>query len=725
MAGSASTLVAATMQMSGEYTQAYILDAISNSALVNLAIFIYVLGAIGFLISVAIFQDYKNGLWLILGPALWDFAVHTRNDEVNVNWMYAGQQVLERAELEAAGNPRAASPTKYGPPSMGPATVYVMWDRVVSGTVQVLGSILKNVSEDPSTQIFARMNIQNALLSSHIVSPEILQAARIAVEACSPNVLADRMKSESDTWGSKPGTWTDDAKSEIERALHRRALDTWRLSPSVRRRLCQRKLAYDIWATTPDLTDPVYVDVIQGIVPECDTIPLQVLKSTLPADQAEITCRDYDIWVWQAIQVEAELQMRAALQKAGGDEKGVTPGGLNLLPDWQQFLQGKDALRPMVASYAVKNSLDMLLEGINKPNEISGEKNSIQDGNAEQAALAEAKKYSYATVSQAYFFAKAVPYLQGALLYFLAVSFPLIVTVMLVPGMHGAIFTWMGAWAWVKSWDVMFYIVNIFSGVLSEFVLHKTMMGDSFALEVLDTSGSIVNFDNQALTRFSKLEFFHQALFQSLSDFDPRWTAGIISWIVAMTTLSIPVLTGILFLVGRASALSGFGAALVSRAEDAGKRVAAAQEDSWLRKAEIERQKDVRAQSLAGSAVGAVVGTAIAPGFGTYAGVVMGGLYGQKGGSVDQGARYGQTLAIASGRSLAAPTGDVLDPIEMAGGLSLSSVFYNQTLSAMGAPSQGIYGEYANSRFALRRNIPNAPLPFSGGISDFYSRSLR
>src|SRR3990167_1213789 len=91
--GSVSTLVGSTMQLSGEYTQAHILDTIINFPLGNLAIFIYILGAIGFFISVAIFQNYKVGLWLVFGPALWNILSTTRTDKVNVNWVYAGTQV--------------------------------------------------------------------------------------------------------------------------------------------------------------------------------------------------------------------------------------------------------------------------------------------------------------------------------------------------------------------------------------------------------------------------------------------------------------------------------------------------------------------------------------------------------------------------------------------------------------------------------------------------------
>lgn len=716
MAGSASTLIAATMQMSGEYTQAYILDAISNSALVNLAIFIYVLGAIGFLISVAVFQDYKNGLWLILGPALWDFTVHTRNDEVNVNWMYAGQQVMERTQLEAWGNPKASAPTKYGAPSAGPATVYVMWDRVVSGTVQVLGSIIKNVAEDKSTQIFARLNIQNAMLNSHISSKEIMQAAAYAMQYCSATVLADRARSETDILGTKPGNWDEQSKTEMESALLSMNLGADIPLP-IWRRLCQRRAAFNYWQSNPG--EP-YQNVIEfANQPTCDTAPFSELRPTFSnPDSNFINCYDYSQLVWEAIRVEAEIQMRKALHKAGANEQGVNAAGLSVLPDWQEFLRAKGQLNTLVAGYATKNSLDILTNAINRINQNTGNLNAITDGNADLSLAFEAEKQSYSTVVQAYFFAKSIFYLQGALLYFLALAFPIIATVILIPGMHKAVFTWMGAWAWVKSWEVMFYVIDVFSGVLSEYVLHKSMIFDAVESGNVNT----LNFSNYSWDRLSKVNLFHDALYQSFTDIDPRFTAGVLSWVISLATMSIPVFTGILFLVGRASALSGMGAALTSKAEDASRRAAAAQEDSWLRSAEIARQKDVRVASIVGSAVGGIVGNAIAPGVGGYIGIAAGSLAGEKYGSVTYGDKMGGSMAIASGRSLAAPTGDILDPIEMGLGMGAGVGIYQYSLIARGAPSQGLMGEYANNRPTINRNILNSPAPFSGNTDNYYGR---
>lgn len=58
-----------------------------------------------------------------------------------------------------------------------------------------------------------------------------------------------------------------------------------------------------------------------------------------------------------------------------------------------------------------------------------------------------------------YVWAKMVPYLQGVLLYCLAIAYPFVCILVLIPGWHKIIFTWLSFWVWVKLWDLGFAIV--------------------------------------------------------------------------------------------------------------------------------------------------------------------------------------------------------------------------------------------------------------------------
>lgn len=58
-----------------------------------------------------------------------------------------------------------------------------------------------------------------------------------------------------------------------------------------------------------------------------------------------------------------------------------------------------------------------------------------------------------------YTWAKLMPYIQGVLLYFLTAAYPIVCMLIVIPGWWKVIFTWMGFFAWAKSWDAGFAIV--------------------------------------------------------------------------------------------------------------------------------------------------------------------------------------------------------------------------------------------------------------------------
>ena len=62
---------------------------------------------------------------------------------------------------------------------------------------------------------------------------------------------------------------------------------------------------------------------------------------------------------------------------------------------------------------------------------------------------------------EVYTWALMMPYIQGVLLYLLAMGYPFACVLIVVPGWHKSLFTWMAFWAWVKLWDVGFAVVGV------------------------------------------------------------------------------------------------------------------------------------------------------------------------------------------------------------------------------------------------------------------------
>ena len=72
----------------------------------------------------------------------------------------------------------------------------------------------------------------------------------------------------------------------------------------------------------------------------------------------------------------------------------------------------------------------------------------------------------------------SLPYVQGAVLYFLALSYPFFALALVVPGRHGTFMLWFGLWAWVKSWDFGFAVVMLVDDLLYILMPHSAPIYD-------------------------------------------------------------------------------------------------------------------------------------------------------------------------------------------------------------------------------------------------------
>ncbi len=644
--GSASTLVTATMQMTGEVTQSFILDQIVQSPLGDLAIFVYIISAVGFLLSVALFQNYKMGLWLVLGPALWSITSNTRTEEVNVSWKYAGQVVKDQEYLYNFTNTSIADRTM----DSGPATLYVMWDSIVSGAVQNLTGMIATVSNDPATRLFAKTTIQEGLLSTVVKDPDVKEAIKIAMgPQCTPMVQGGL--------NSTPGAWGPMQAIELETALVNRTLID--VPEGVVRKLCRLKVVHDGWSTS---SFESFADLFNSYeASACETIPWSFLTV---AGNPLANCYDFSQAVWQAIEVEAEKSLRENFAIVGGDANGNSELGGSLLPDWslEMLAQDPSAMRRLTATYAVRNEIDSLMY-LTKPESLSG--SAGDDKNSSAAAIVGFFEKESAQ-AQAIFFFEAVPYIQGALLYFLAIAYPFVCIMMIIPGFHTSMLTWMGAWAWVKSWDVMFYVVSQLSAIMSENLIHKGMLHSNLKLnEVVSQNGSVTDFPSAVVDRLQYINTIHAAVYSLLDGMNPDFSAGIINYILAVTTISIPALTGMFFLWGRAGTLQFMSDAVKNKSAEAADRVRAQAQDTVLRDIDLKKQIDVRTGQLTAAAFGSGLGFMM----GGLPGAFMGGMgakaIGNSLSGIDVGIKQGGNAAMWGGRAGVIGAGDILDPIDM------------------------------------------------------------
>jgi len=121
-------------------------------------------------------------------------------------------------------------------------------------------------------------------------------------------------------------------------------------------------------------------------------------------------------------------------------------GSTLTLSDQERFIQD------MILVYLFRNELSMVprLHTVSK----SGAQHVVENLELHQRSLGAIHKFA-----EVYTWALMIPYLQGILLYFLAMIYPIACMLIVVPGWHKFLFTWISFWAWARLWDLGFAIV--------------------------------------------------------------------------------------------------------------------------------------------------------------------------------------------------------------------------------------------------------------------------
>ncbi|MCB0358402.1 MAG: hypothetical protein KDD44_02160, partial [Bdellovibrionales bacterium] len=170
-------------------------------------------------------------------------------------------------------------------------------------------------------------------------------------------------------------------------------------------------------------------------------------------------------------------------------------------------------------------------------------------------------------------------YVQGLLLYLLAIAFPFFTVFLLMPGRISSFFVWMALWAWVKSWDIGFAFIHIIRDLLWQNT-NKTIQ----SLEV-------ANFNWANPSSVVALAELH----------DPLTTLNTFFTIIAILTLAVPAFTAHLTM-GASQVFNAFKGSMNGQVENFGKRKAKAskneehtlatdQAEYWQQRAGIEAAK--------------------------------------------------------------------------------------------------------------------------------------
>ncbi len=526
--------VAAAFATQGYFMQADILYYFTASTFGIWAPFLYMIAAIGGIISLALGAPPKMYLWFFIGPGIYHWLVETRLDVHGVQWQVGSVPQDQRAvwrmahvglknsslvarmngevpgysidaESEKSKVELDTSDTGWCKPTKQPVYVsnfFLQFDDVVSYTVRRLvdmtgiartskeggagalapptGTVAGGAPADPNrwylmtdkkwalmdTITSARLNsayLRDAFvtfLSSECgdaLGATIDQASYVlAANSGNGNIPCTIMRHEGYDpeigQGSGKSCNTDGAvgTAEFEKDNYKLTLNPLRGSgvpiPDGLRRVFQDANSGSFVAyvnggsgdtgekfknffTTQDVAEchQIFYTIIQGFRWEASQIYGQLKRSGPPGlDAKDLLFNLFYGW-------GARTKVAGPLIKAEDMEEWTR----NLI--FVHLIKNEMAVAPRMADKKFSNQLTL-------------------DSYSQNFTAQTGAKTKYGEV---YSWARMVPYMQGVMLYLLAMGYPFACLMMVMPGWHKTLFTWMSFWVWVKLWDAGFAVVSV------------------------------------------------------------------------------------------------------------------------------------------------------------------------------------------------------------------------------------------------------------------------
>ncbi len=192
-----------------------------------------------------------------------------------------------------------------------------------------------------------------------------------------------------------------------------------------------------------------------------------------------------------------------------------------------------------------------------------------------------------------YSWALMMPYLQGLLLYLLALGYPFACAVMLLPRCSKIIFTWASFWVWAKLWDLGFAIVVLFERSVWATIGNssKATQLNPFIAQMLDfgttvwqgagagakipdaTKLALVGFKDPANLKLSMNSYaFLDRSMTLFSNMDLDLQNSYYIYIMAALYFAVPMITGQLVLGAKASMAGSITQAFQGMANEVGKK---------------------------------------------------------------------------------------------------------------------------------------------------------
>lgn len=502
--GAVGHLISALMQTSGLMAQSEVLSTFSGF-ITSVGALVFVYALIVGIVSVALYGNYKQALYLIVGPALFYWMLSSTVPVSSTMVRYG-----DRVTQDSALNQRQflALVSDLGVRSSGTeiSWAFALWDNIVTEVVQRTVSVFLDTENLADLKQAATERVFSKVLRHRSSDPGFIRLLSTGVlgECAEQTMLAQEIASGG-------------SAAEIARMQSRLQF------------LQQRRLSLD-FSVQEYLRNLNPSSTALSTCPNASNTFAQVVAPS--GGVTVVSCEQIWSLTCLAGMNEAEVAMRAA---GGTMEDGVPWADVQAKVQSALTSGGsEEQATRILAAYIVRNTLGQtnhgaLTSSIGRKAQFRKHEFNVIYG---AVADSEAKGQRLGLI----FFASMVPYVQGLLLFLLAAVFPFFCPFLLLPDRWTVFFVWMSLWLWVKCWDIGFACVHFIKLWLWEF------MQGGIVADTVDWSQP-------------------DSVFRVIYGEDPLATTNTYFGIVSLLTVSVPFITA-QFATGARHLYKAFGNAL-------------------------------------------------------------------------------------------------------------------------------------------------------------------
>ena len=481
--GSVGSLVGAAMETAGHYMQSSMLDAFDSQLAKPLGVFLYVLTATIVVLSWVMTGNFKAALWLVLGPSLFWFMISTRTVSSGAQWRWGFRGYSQQAVADAA-NGVVALPAdqQMQDKNVRVSWFFKVWDRIVSGSVQTFVSAVELVNKRGNERFGTLMKKYLGLYRLEIQDDKLKYFMDVAiVNHCGPyysmkreyynaaenyyrrpelqkkiEVYGKTMSSLTGPdaqmfiqWVMSSGVWTSDLKDAVVKAG-----DSTQFSTEQKATLDALKLDSSI--VSKFNCEQLWQILFKAVLSHAVALYDEMAEENLPAGLSE----EERLTAKAETKAQLESKFTQRVNRADGsisEEKNDEKKALLLINELsaRMVLKELSKINPNLAQMQYGRDISYQ----------SGEL-STSPADAAKSLRVMQRTDEYEEKADYLMTAMALPYVQGMLLFFLAMTFPFFALTLIIPGKHTTILTWCGLWIWAKSWDVGIALVMVIDQIM-------------------------------------------------------------------------------------------------------------------------------------------------------------------------------------------------------------------------------------------------------------------